>query len=399
MLQQGGRQFSFKGKAILLLCTLLLACFSSSSATPGFKDYDEHDHCNSIDQLLFNGTKANESVRWQVDLGPRLPGSNASANLRENITQTLETAGYEVYERTHQRYHMELTNLFARWTPEERLVEGRLVLSAHYDSRDVADQDTNETNRSLPVPGANDAASGVAVLLELARHIPHMNLGHEVVLFFNDAEDQQPAYTLGAEAWAENLTEEDIEAIHAFVLLDMIGDADLQLHNVEPGNARLKTRIVELGTSLGLVNGSTDCSGNMGRNIVQYDTVVGVLDDHVHAHELGIPAIDIMDTSYGEPKPYTFGSYWHTMEDTPDKVSEESLAHVGRLVELGLRTNAFLEMPAEVNNTMDTTTNNTSTPPATADATDASTNYPLLVGLGLLSLAVTAAVVSTRKRS
>ena len=137
----------------------------------------------------------------------------------------------------------------------------------------------------------------------------------------------------------------------------------------------------------------------MGRNIVQYDTVVGVLDDHVHAHELGIPAIDIMDTSYGEPKPYTFGSYWHTMEDTPDKVSEESLAHVGRLVELGLRTNAFLEMPAEVNNTMDTTTNNTSTPPATADATDASTNYPLLVGLGLLSLAVAAAVVSTRKRS
>ena len=273
------------------------------------------------------------------------------------------------------------------------------MLSAHYDSRDVADQDTNETNRSLPVPGANDAASGVAVLLELARHIPSMNLGHEVVLFFNDAEDQQPAYTLGAEAWAENLTEEDIEAIHAFVLLDMIGDADLQLHNVEPGNARLKTRIVELGTSLGLVNGSTDCSGNPGKNIVQYDTVVGVLDDHVHAHELGIPAIDIMDTSYGEPKPYTFGSYWHTMEDTPDKVSEESLAHVGRLVELGLRTNAFLDMPDEVNNTTDTTNNISSTPPATADTTDASTNYPLLVVLGLLSLAITTAVVSARKRS
>ena len=399
MLQQGGRQISSQGKLVVLMFALLLLCFSTSSATPGFKDYDEHDHCDSVEKLLFNGTKANESVHWQVDLGPRLPGSNASANLRENITQTLETAGYEVYERTHQRYDMELTNLFARWTPEERLVEGRLVLSAHYDSRDVADQDTNETNRSLPVPGANDAASGVAVLLELSRHIPYMNLGHEVVLFFNDAEDQQPAYTLGAEAWAENLTDEDIEAIHAFVLLDMIGDADLQLHNVEPGDARLKTRIVELGRSLGLVNGSTDCLGNPGKDIVQYDTVVGVLDDHVHAHELGIPAIDIMDTSFGEPKPYTFGSYWHTMEDTPDKVSEESLAHVGRLVELGLRTNAFLNTADEVNNTKDTTTNNTSTPPVIADAGDASTNYPLLVGLGLLSLAVIAAVVSTRKHS
>ena len=383
----------------MLMCALLLLCFSTSSATPGFKDYDEHDHCDSVEKLLFNGTKANESVHWQVDLGPRLPGSNASANLRENITHMLETAGYEVWERTHQRYDMELTNLFARWTPEERLVEGRLVLSAHYDSRDVADQDTNETNRSLPVPGANDAASGVAVLLELSRHIPYMNLGHEVVLFFNDAEDQQPAYTLGAEAWAENLTAEEINATHAFVLLDMIGDADLQLHNVEPGDARLKSRIVELGASLGLVNGSSDCSGNPGKDIVQYNTVVGVLDDHVHAHELGIPAIDIMDTSYGEPKPYTFGSYWHTMEDTPDKVSEESLAYVGRLVELGLRTNAFLDIQDQVNNTEDTTTNNTSTSPVASDAADASTNYLLLVGLGLLSLAVTAVVLSTRKRS
>ena len=399
MVQQDTRQISSEGKLVVLMCALLLLCFSTSSATPGFKDYDEHDHCDSVEKLLFNGTKANESVHWQVDLGPRLPGSNASANLRENITQTLETAGYEVYERTHQRYDMELTNLFARWTPEERLVEGRLVLSAHYDSRDVADQDTNETNRSLPVPGANDAASGVAVLLELSRHIPYMNLGHEVVLFFNDAEDQQPAYTLGAEAWAENLTAEEINATHAFVLLDMIGDADLQLHNVEPGDARLKSRIVELGASLGLVNGSSDCSGNPGKDIVQYNTVVGVLDDHVHAHELGIPAIDIMDTSYGEPKPYTFGSYWHTMEDTPDKVSEESLAYVGRLVELGLRTNAFLDIQDQVNNTEDTTTNNTSTSPVASDAADASTNYLLLVGLGLLSLAVTAVVLSTRKRS
>ena len=77
----------------------------------------------------------------------------------------------------------------------------------------------------------------------------------------------------------------------------------------------------------------------------------------MHAHNLGIPAIDLMDTSYGEPKPYTFGSLWHTMEDTPDKVSAESLAHVGRLVELGLRTNAFVSInsvgddaPLEVHN-------------------------------------------------
>ena len=89
---------------------------------------------------------------------------------------------------------------------------------------------------------------------------------------------------------------------------------------------------------------TTDCEGQSGEHVIQYDTTVHVLDDHVHAHNLGIPAIDLMDTSFGEPKRYTFGSYWHTMEDTPDKVSAASLETVGQLVELGLRTDAFVDL-------------------------------------------------------
>ena len=189
-----------------------------------------------------------------------------------------------------------------------------------------------------------------------------MDLNHDVVLFFNDAEDQEQRYTLGAEAWAENLTEEQINSTHAFVLLDMIGDADLQLHNIYPGNETLKSRVIELGSHLGMVNGTMDCGGLPGSDIIQYDVAVGVLDDHVHAHELGIPAIDLMDTSYGEQKPLTFGSYWHTMEDTPDKVSAESLAHVGRLVELGLQTNAFVGIEPFANQNQDEITNNTVEP-------------------------------------
>ena len=325
-------------------CTLiLLACLPASvgSQQPA---YGLVDACETVDELRFDGDMANASVGWQVGLGPRIPGSNASEALRANITSDLESLGYTVHEETHQRYNMTLTNVFATWTPVNITTRGQLVLSAHYDSRNVADQDENESNRTLPVPGANDAASGVAVLLELARHIPNMTLSHEVVLFFNDAEDQQPKYTLGAEAWAENLTQDDINATHAFVLLDMVGDADLQLHDIAPGNATLKSRVVELGTSLGLVNGTTSCNGEPGLDVLHYETTVYVLDDHVHAHNLGIPAIDLMDTSFGVPKPYTFGSYWHTMEDTPDKVSAESLAKVGRLVELGLRTDAFVNI-------------------------------------------------------
>ncbi|MAH41011.1 MAG: hypothetical protein CMO41_02035 [Verrucomicrobiales bacterium] len=333
--------------ALYACITMMLVATMAQGSLTTDAPYHQVDRCALVDDLQFDGQAANASVQWQVDLGPRLPGSNVSESFRQTITDQLTTLGYEVTQQEHQRYDMNLTNVFATWTPNGTST-GTLVLSAHYDSRNIADQDDNENNRTLPVPGANDAASGVAVLLELANHIPTMGLDHEVVLFFNDAEDQDQQYTLGAEAWAENLTQSEIASTHAFVLLDMVGDADLQLHNVLPGNETLKSRVVELGTDLGLVNGTVDCRGGAGLDVVQYDTLVGVLDDHVHADALGIPSIDIMDTSYGEPKPYTFGSYWHTMEDTPDKVSAESLGAVGRLVELGLRTQAFVNLGEEI---------------------------------------------------
>lgn len=347
--------------------------------------YNGIDRCAMVETLQFDGQAANASVQWQVDLGPRLPGSEVSANFREAVTENLTALDYEVSIQEHERYDMKLTNLFAKWSPDGTS-SGLLVLSAHYDSRNIADQDTNESNRSQPVPGANDAASGVAVLLELAKHIPSMDLNHDVILFFNDAEDQDQQYTLGAEAWAENLTEEDVASIHAFVLLDMVGDADLQLHNILPGNDTLKSRVVDLATDLGMVNGTVDCSGSAGEDIVQYDTLVGVLDDHVHPHELGIPSIDIMDTSYGEAKPYTFGSYWHTMEDTPDKVSAESLGAVGRLVELGLRTYAFVDI-AEDNERAENTTEPNETPSNTASEDDSgSKSLAVLAAVGLFSV-------------
>ena len=370
--------------AFVAMCMLFSMMLMPYTGAAGAMTFDDAEPCDLTSQLQFDGEVANASVQWQVELGPRLPGSNVSATFRDTITSDLEALGYEVSTQTHQRYNMTLTNLFARWSPNAS-DNGQLVLSAHYDSRNIADQDSNESNQTLPVPGANDAASGVAVLLELARHIPQMDLNHDVVLFFNDAEDQDQRYTLGAEAWAENLTEEQINSTHAFVLLDMIGDADLQLHNIYPGNETLKSRVIELGGYLGMVNGTKDCGGLPGSDIIQYDTTVGVLDDHVHAHELGIPAIDLMDTSYGEPKPLTFGSYWHTMEDTPDKVSAESLAHVGRLVELGLRTNAFVSIGPLEEQSLDEATNNTTVEPSDEPQHQESRALFIIATVGLVS--------------
>jgi glutaminyl-peptide cyclotransferase len=326
---------------IWLLLTALVMPFLPGDAASVPWDNADAALCSQLDNLAFNGTLANESVQWQVSLGPRIPESTASQEFRDTITTDLAAKGWIITQTVHERHGMNLTNVEARWVSSEPQY-GQVVLSAHYDSRNIADRDLNETNQTLPVPGANDGASGTAVLLEMARHIPNMSLPYDVVLFWNDAEDQNSNYTVGAEAWAENLSETEVATTESFVLLDMVGDADLQLQNIMPGNDTLKQRIIRLGQSLGMVNGSADCNGAVGSDIIQYDVKVHVLDDHVHPHELNIPSIDIMDPVYGEEKTWSFGTLWHTMEDTPDKVSAESLGSVGQLVELGLRTNAFV---------------------------------------------------------
>ena len=383
---------------LMMLITLgmpLSGAFSTSEDSPS----NAEEFCHYIDDLEFNGTKANASIAWQVGLGPRVPGSNGSAAFRQNITMELDEAGWNVSTSSHISHGLNLTNVFARWNSTSGGTE-QIVLSAHYDSRSQADQDLNESNRSLPVPGANDGASGVAVLLELAHHIPQMNLDYDVVLFLNDAEDQGNNYTLGAEAWADNLTESEINATLAFILLDMIGDAELQLHNIQPGNETLKSVIVEMGTALGMVEGEVGCDGAFGSDIIQYDVVVGVIDDHIHPHNLGIPSIDLMDTAYGEPRMMTFGSYWHTMEDTPDKVSAESLEHVGRLVELGLRSDAFLELESlEEPDTLVDMKDDLVEPDSSEAEHNGSPRLATLAGLALLVVAVLLAMIEFKGKA
>ncbi len=335
------------------LAVVLLLAFTGTSAFAQSADSNSSfmvrsEVCDATENLVFDGDEANRSVSDQVNLGPRIPGSNASADLRNIISQQGQENGWTVDTSVHTRHNITLTNLFLTHTGNGGPGQPMLVLSAHYDSRNKADQDSNQTNTTLAVPGANDGASGTAILMEFIDIVPSLNLNHSVTLFFNDAEDQNENYTEGAEAWSETLSADEIENIAAFVLLDMVGDADLQLHNIEPGNSTLKQRLVVLGGALGLIAGEEGCDGTPGLNIMQYNVSTAVLDDHVHPLALGIPSVNIMDPVYGEKKIGTFGTYWHTMEDTPDKVSASSLERVGRLVELGLRTQAFLDLEPPV---------------------------------------------------
>ena len=293
-------------------------------------------------QLSFDGDVANQSVQFQTDLGPRLPGSAASSELRESIKSNL--SGWHITESTHHVNGMVLTNLFATWN---KGAGSTVMFAAHYDTRHKGDLDWNESMRDKPIDGANDGASGVAVLIELARHIPSMNLTHEVTLFFTDGEDQgeysnASSWILGARAWADNLTFSEADKIESFILVDMIGDSDLTLRKTNPGNTSLWNRTENKIRYLDEVCNYGDSTYF---DFEEYDSII---DDHVPADELGIPAIDIIDTRYGEGASF-LGGHWHTHNDTADKVSADSLQKIGYILESGLKTGSWLNIRVQEN--------------------------------------------------
>jgi Zn-dependent M28 family amino/carboxypeptidase len=165
----------------------------------------------------------------------------------------------------------------------------------------------DEIAQSSPVPGANDGASGVAVLLELARTLPPLD-DQQIWLVFFDLEDQGRIngweWIIGSRAFVQNLSEKPDRV----VILDMIGDADLQIYREWGSDPTITDAIWETASRLGY--------GDAFVNEVKYS----ILDDHVPFIDAGIPAVDIIDFDY---------PYWHTLEDTADKVSPRSLEIIG----------------------------------------------------------------------
>ena len=162
-------------KGIVVVLTILFLMHSTISVV-GQDTENPPANCS----LNFDGDIANQSVQFQTDLGPRIPGSAASSALRDSIKSNL--TGWHITETTHHSNGMILTNLFATWN---KGAGSNVILAAHYDTRHKGDQDWNESRRGEPIDGANDGASGVAVLLEMARLIPTLNLSHEVTLFLS----------------------------------------------------------------------------------------------------------------------------------------------------------------------------------------------------------------------
>ncbi len=254
------------------------------------------------DSVSFDSSRAYADVQTQVAFGPRIPGSAGHAQVREWMRTELESAGWQVEVHESERLGHPIYNIIAKRNAEPP----QIILGAHYDTRMFADNDPDLTKRTEPVPGANDGASGVAVLLELARSLPKDTTSTWLVFF--DTEDNGRIegwdWILGSRAFAEEIP----IAPRAVVIVDMIGDADLNIYLEKNSNVAIRTEIWNMAASLGY--------GDVFINQEKFS----MLDDHTPFLEKNIPAVDIIDFDY---------PYWHTVQDTPDKVSAESLHAVG----------------------------------------------------------------------
>ncbi|HLA08713.1 MAG TPA: M28 family peptidase [Anaerolineales bacterium] len=252
---------------------------------------------------VFDGQRAYEDVQTQVAFGPRIPGSKSHAQVQEWMREQLESAGWQVEIQESESLGHPIQNIVAKRNDEPP----QILLGAHYDSRMFADNDPDTANHTQPVPGANDGASGVAVLLELARTLPDES--PDVWLVFFDAEDNG-----NIEGWNWILGSREFVRINrtqprAAVIVDMIGDADLNIYRERNSNAQLTDEIWDVAQTLGY------------EDVFIPEHKYSMLDDHTPFLEAGIPAVDLIDFDY---------PYWHTLADTPDKVSPKSLETVGK---------------------------------------------------------------------
>jgi Zn-dependent M28 family amino/carboxypeptidase len=253
--------------------------------------------------LEFDGERAYEDVKTQVNFGPRIPGTEGHAKIQAWIQQELTGAGWQVEIQESQALGHPVQNIVAR----RGEAPPQIIVGAHYDTRMVADNDPDPAQRGNPVPGANDGASGVAVLLELARSLPTGTVPTWLVFF--DAEDNGRI-----EGWNWILGSREFVRTNpvrprAAIIVDMIGDADLNIYQERNSDPTLTDAIWSAAKDLGYES----------KFIPEYKH--SMIDDHTPFIEAGIPAVDIIDFDY---------PYWHTLEDTPDKVSAASLQVVGR---------------------------------------------------------------------
>ncbi len=262
----------------------------------------------------FDGTEALRHVEAQLAFGPRISGTAEARRMGDWLDSLLraraDTVVVQAWDHATRRGDtLSLRNFIARFRPED---SRRILFLAHWDTRPTADGPASQ-NTALPVPGANDGASGVAVLLGIAEALGKAPPSVGVDLLFVDGEDYgvfpDQDVLLGSTYYARSPVPGP-KPLFA-VLLDMVGDRDLQIYqegNSMAGAREVVSLVWETARDLG--------HGNVFRSSTRHT----LTDDHVPLLDAGFRAIDVIDFDYPA---------WHTPDDTADKVSARSLQVVG----------------------------------------------------------------------
>jgi len=301
-----------------LLIATLLWCQASSPDSRVFAQTPSPGHPDPSRFPDFDGARAFDYLVAQCDFGPRFPNSDAHRECAAWLTKTLDSFAGNVERQDFSSRSavtgdaLHLKNISARYRSDSR---DRILIGAHWDTRPVADFDPDPNRRNEPILGANDGASGVAVILELARLFSEYPppVGVDLVLFDGEDSGKQgdlETWCLGSRYYATHLTG---ELPLWGVVLDMVGEKD----------AVYPEEVNSLEWAPSLVDALWNLAEQL--NLTCFDPTKGppVWDDHVMLNRYGIPSVDIIDFDY---------PYWHTMQDTPDKCSAESLDAVGTLL-------------------------------------------------------------------
>ena len=258
----------------------------------------------------FSGARARKHVEHLCSLGPRPVGSEASTQGLAYISDVLLERGWEVEEQRFAFKGKYLTNVIAK--------KGHgplIILGTHHDTRPLSDRDP--ADRSRPVMGANDGGSGVGVLLELGRVLDSKATDHtEIWLVFFDGEAHNNIegwpWNVGASHFVDGLLSDRGERPEYTIIVDMVGDTDQRIHYEWSSTLWLQEKIWDIAAEQGY-----------GAHFIR-EHKYRIIDDHSPFVLRGMPAALIIDFDY---------PYWHTRQDTLDKVSADSLQRVGLVLE------------------------------------------------------------------
>ncbi|HTF04482.1 MAG TPA: M28 family peptidase [Bacteroidia bacterium] len=277
----------------------------------------------------FNADSAYKYIEAQVAFGPRVPGTPGHAACANYITEKLKSFGLAVtvQEAPATLYTgraITMKNIMAQYKPERT---DRVLLVAHWDTRHIADRDTDTSFMSKPIDGANDGGSGVAVLLEIARVIGEKDPNIGVDFLFVDAEDHgQPggsneSWCLGSQYWAQNVKSDYVKTVRYGILLDMVG-AKGAVFPREGTSMYYASNVVQKVWS---------SAANLGYGHMFVNSVTGqTIDDNLFiSKKAGLPCIDIV---HYDPAEQDYGPTHHRHTDNMDNIDTATLGAVGKVV-------------------------------------------------------------------